>query len=121
MRQAFAIVCLLLAACSTPQPAAPSYQPFAQMFLTRVEPKKVCMINEKVFVDDQIPVTVGDKVYYGCCAMCKTTLAEDASKRTATDPISGKTVDKADAVIGVDTRGTVYYFQSEANLRAFRP
>jgi YHS domain-containing protein len=91
------------------------------MFVTRVEAKKVCMINEKVFVDDQIAVPVNGKTYYGCCAMCKTALAEDASKRTATDPVSGKTVDKADAVIGADSIGRVYYFESEANLRAFRP
>lgn len=121
---AIALLLLSPAACSTPPqpaPAAPPYQPFAQMFVTRVEPKKVCMINEKVFVDDQIPVMVGEKTYYGCCAMCKTALAEDATKRTAVDPVSGKMVDKADAVIGTDVQGRVYYFQSEANLRAFRP
>jgi YHS domain-containing protein len=120
-------IALLLAgltACSTAPPrasTAPAFEPFAEMFVTRVEPKKVCMINEKVFVDDQIPVVVGEKTYYGCCPMCKTALAEDASKRMAVDPVSGKSVDKADAVIGADRQGQVYYFESETNLRAFRP
>ena len=87
----------------------------------RVEPKKVCMINERVFVNDQIPVQVAGKTYYGCCEMCKTTLAQDESKRTATDPVSKRKVDKALAVIGSDRQGRVYYFENEANLRAFNP
>lgn len=87
----------------------------------RVEPKKVCMVNERYMADDQIPVNVGGKTYYGCCAMCKTALAQDASKRTAIDPVSKRPVDKAVAVIGADKRGRVYYFENEANLRAFTP
>ena len=87
----------------------------------RVEPKKVCMINERVFVDDQTPVKVDGKTYYGCCEMCKTTLAENESKRTAIDPVSKRKVDKALAVIGSDKQGRVYYFENEANLRAFNP
>ena len=87
----------------------------------RVEPKKVCMINQRVFANDQIPVQVGGKTYYGCCEMCKTTLAQDSSKRAALDPVSKRKVDKALAVIGSDKQGRVYYFENEANLRAFTP
>lgn len=87
----------------------------------RVEPKKVCMINERVFANDQIPIEVAGKTYYGCCEMCKTALAQDASKRAAIDPVSKREVDKASAVIGADRRGRVYYFENEANLRAFNP
>ena len=39
----------------------------------------------------------------------------------ATDPVSGKSVDKASAVIGEDAAGAVYYFESEANLKAYTP
>lgn len=87
----------------------------------RVGPKKVCMINERVFANDQIPVKVSSKTYYGCCEMCKTTLAQDETKRTAIDPVTKRKVDKALAVIGSDTQGRVYYFEHEANLRAFNP
>lgn len=87
----------------------------------RVEPKKVCMINERVFANDQIPVQVAGKTYYGCCEMCKTALAQDGSKRTALDPVSKRKVDKAVAVIGADKKGHVYYFENEENLRAFTP
>ena len=89
--------------------------------IQRVESKKVCMITERVFVNDQIPVPVKGKTYYGCCDMCKTALAQDEAKRTAIDPVSKRQVDKAVAVIGADKKGRVYYFENEANLRAFTP
>jgi YHS domain-containing protein len=82
-----------------------------------VQPNTVCMVNEMAMGKDQIPVEVEGKTYYGCCEMCKTALANDASKRTATDPISGKSVDKADAVIGAQEDGRVFYFENEENLK----
>ncbi len=84
--------------------------------LTKVEPKTVCMINEKAMGKDQIPVEVEGKTYYGCCEMCKTALAENASKRVALDPFSGKQVDKARAVIASQQDGRVFYFENDANL-----
>ncbi len=87
--------------------------------LTKVEPKKVCMINERFMDKDQIPVVVNGQTYYGCCEMCKERLAKDASKRVAVDPVSGKTVDKAKAVIGADAEGKVYYFENDANLKKY--
>ena len=87
--------------------------------LKRVETKKVCMVNNAVFEKDQIPVQVSGKTYYGCCEMCKERLAKDAAARTATDPVSGKTVDKATAVIAAKADGTVLYFESEKTLEQY--
>ena len=84
--------------------------------LTKVEPKTVCMINEQAMGKDQIPVEVEGKTYYGCCEMCKKALAENAAKRVAIDPISGKQVDKAKAVIGAQQDGRVFYFENDENL-----
>ena len=81
--------------------------------LKRVETKKVCMINNQVFEKDQIPVEVEGRTYYGCCAMCKERLAKDPASRQAVDPVTGKTVDKAKAVIGMLPDGNVLYFESE--------
>lgn len=89
--------------------------------LTRVPVEHVCMVNNKYFADPQIPVAVGAKTYFGCCEMCKGRLANDATVRTARDPISGAVVDKADAVIGMLPDGRVYYFESEGNLRQYQP
>lgn len=88
--------------------------------LKRVETKKVCMINNQVFEKDQIPVQVNGKTYYGCCEMCKERLAKDAEARTAVDPVTGKKVDKATAVIVAQTDGSVLYFESEATLAKYQ-
>ena len=84
--------------------------------LTRVETKTVCMINEHAMGKDQIPIEIEGRTYYGCCDMCKKALAADATKRAAVDPVSGKQVDKATAVIASQEDGRVFYFENEANL-----
>lgn len=88
--------------------------------LKRVEAKKVCMVNNQVFEKDQIPVQVGGKTYYGCCEMCKERLAKDADARTGVDPVTGKKVDKATAVIVAQTDGNVLYFESEKTLEQYQ-
>jgi len=87
--------------------------------VTLVEAKRVCMINNKAFDKDQIPVSIDGRTYYGCCDMCKKKLEEGATSRTAVDPVSGETVDKARAIIGATKDGGVLYFQSEENFRKF--
>ena len=87
--------------------------------LKKAESKFVCMINNQVMDREQIPVEIDGKIYYGCCAMCKERLAKDLDSRKAVDPISGKDVDKATAVIGADARGDVHYFENEKNLEAY--
>ncbi len=84
--------------------------------LKKVEPKTVCMVNEQAMGKDQIPVEVDGKTYYGCCEMCKASLANNADKRAAVDPVSGKQVDKAKAVIAAQEDGRVFYFESEETL-----
>lgn len=91
-------------------------EPAPKTVLRQVEAKTVCMVNEHAMGKDQIPVEVDGKTYYGCCEMCKKALATDASKRVATDPISGKEVDKASAIIGAAEDGHVFYFASLENL-----
>lgn len=87
--------------------------------LKKVEPQYVCMINNKLFDKEQIPVTVAGKTYYGCCPMCKEKLEKSEEARTAIDPVSKKKVDKATAVIGAAPDGTVFYFENEANLKKY--
>jgi YHS domain-containing protein len=91
----------------------------ANPILSKVEAKKVCMVNNQVFDKDQIPVQVDGKTYYGCCPMCKERLAKDAASRTAVDPVTGKKVDKAKAVIAALPDGKVLYFESEKTLKQY--
>ncbi len=88
--------------------------------LTPIKSEYVCMVNNAAFDKPQIPVEVNRKTYYGCCPMCKERLAKDASARTATDPVSGKSVDKAEAVIGKASDGSVYYFENEGNMKQYK-
>lgn len=92
----------------------------ATTILMPVKPEYVCMVNNAAFDKPQIPVEVNGKTYYGCCPMCKERLAKDASARTATDPVSGKTVDKAEAIIGKAPDGSVYYFENEGNMKRYK-
>jgi YHS domain-containing protein len=88
--------------------------------LTQVETKYVCMINNQRFNKVQIPVEVKGRTYYGCCEMCKGKLSGDPASRVAVDPVSGKEVDKAKAVIGADADGSVFYFENAENLKRYK-
>lgn len=88
--------------------------------LQQVPADHVCMVNDTHFPTPQIPVPVGGKMYFGCCEMCKGRLASDTVVRSAVDPVSGKTVDKASAVIGALPSGKVLYFETESNLSAYQ-
>ena len=87
--------------------------------LKQVESKYVCMVTNQLYDKEQIPVSVDGKTYYGCCQMCEAKLKEDPSSRMATDPVSGKEVDKSTAVIGASPDGKVYYFENAEDLKAF--
>ena len=88
-------------------------------WLKPTEAQYVCMMNNKVFDKPQIAIEIEGKTYYGCCPMCADKLKNDVSLRTAKDPVSGKQVDKASAVIGADTHGMTYYFESKENFDKF--
>lgn len=77
-----------------------------------VEPSIVCMVNNAVMGKSQIPVKFEGKTYYGCCEGCVETIRTDRSARYAKDPVSGKEVDKAKAVILEGQGGEALYFES---------
>jgi len=85
-----------------------------------VDSEYVCMVNDAVYDKKQVHVQVEGKDYYGCCEMCKERLAKDGSLRVAIDPVSGKEVDKATAVIGADSYKRVFYFENQKNFEKFK-
>lgn len=91
----------------------------ASEHMTIVPTNKVCMITNMLFPRVQIPVEHDGKTYYGCCENCKKTLSEDAASRAAVDPVSGKTIDKATAVIAARDDGSVVYFENKKNFNKF--
>lgn len=86
----------------------------------QVDAKYVCFITMKKFDKPLQSTIVEGKKYYGCCDNCIKTLNDDPKSRVAVDPVTKKEVDKATAVIGVDKAGHAWFFENEANLKAFR-
>lgn len=88
--------------------------------LRKIEDKsQVCMLQNRTLGRPFIPVVVDGKTYYGCCENCTGVLQQNSKKRYAVDPVTGKEVDKAKAVIGAYPTGEVLYFESEDSLQAF--
>jgi YHS domain-containing protein len=83
--------------------------------------EKVCMVNDRFMVVEQIPIEVDGITYYGCCQNCVKKLQENIEGvRYAKDPISGKKVDKASATIVQNKEdGMVKYFESRSSAEGF--
>lgn len=77
-----------------------------------VNPSTVCMVNDAVMGRTQIPVKFEGKTYYGCCEGCVGTIKTERAARFAKDPVTGKEVDKAKAVILEGEGGAALYFES---------
>ncbi|MDO8446622.1 MAG: hypothetical protein Q7T53_11060 [Deltaproteobacteria bacterium] len=108
---AILILCLLIATAGTV---------LAEQLRRVTDISHVCMVNNEDMGKPQIPVKVGDQTYYGCCKMCIGTLNNDRKARFAVDPVSGKEVDKAKAVIGAKPNGEVLYFENEKTFQSFQ-
>lgn len=80
----------------------------------------VCMVTDMVMGKPQLPVVVSGKTYYGCCAGCVGRLNANRKARVASDPVTGREVDKSEAVILEGERGEALYFESEGTARRFR-
>lgn len=78
------------------------------------------MVTDQYMGKAQIPVEIEGRTYFGCCPMCKDRLNKEPAVRTALDPVTGETVDKATAVIVHDATGKLLYFASEATLQRYR-
>ncbi len=82
----------------------------------------VCMVNNKYFGTEQIPVVAEGKTYYGCCQGCVGSIQNNRSVRYARDPYSGVEVDKASAFIVKkpnSAKQEVLYFESKENYKRY--
>lgn len=80
----------------------------------------VCMVTDKVFERPQLPVVVGERTYYGCCAGCVGRLNGDRRARVARDPVTGREVDKSEAVILRGSEDQALYFENKESARRYR-
>ena len=82
--------------------------------------RNVCMVTDKVFERPQLPVVVGERTYYGCCAGCVGRLNGDRGARVARDPVTGREIDKSEAVILRGAEDQALYFESKESARRYR-
>ena len=78
------------------------------------------MVNDQYMGKPQIPIAVDGRTYYGCCPMCKDRLANQPQSRIGRDPVTGKDVDKAVALMVKDASGKFLYFEHEDSLRRYK-
>lgn len=77
------------------------------------------MVRNHFMGRPQLAIQADGSTYYGCCAGCANRLLQDPQARTAIDPVSHHAVDKGLAVLARTARGSVLYFENEANLQMF--
>ena len=88
-------------------------------WLSRVETSKVNMVTNRVADKALSAVTVDGRTYYVLNNDYEAALNKNLSLRFATDPITGRRIDKSDAIILADSKGRVFYFESEKTYRDF--
>lgn len=82
-----------------------------------LEHSLICMVNNSYKGRVMIPVFIGKKTYYGCCPSCELKLKNRPDLYFAKDPLTGETVDKANAIITLDPKRfpRILYFNSLLN------
>ena len=87
----------------------------------KVNANYVCMVDNAYKDSLQTSIALDGKIYYGCCNPCIEYLQADKTIRYATDPLTGKEVDKANAFIVIKADGTanVMCFKSEENYNQY--
>ncbi|MFH6983343.1 eL24 family ribosomal protein [Marinoscillum luteum] len=99
---------------------AQSYQPMPNKNEV-LDHSFVCMVNNSYKGREMIPVFIGDKTYYGCCPSCEQKLKNRPHLYHVNDPLTGETVDKANAFITFDPKRypRVLYFKSLQNAETY--
>lgn len=88
--------------------------------LMRIVSSNSCMGSNQAQEKAQDYAIVDGKPYYGCTDMCIANLRQNAGFRYSHDPVSGKKVDKATAIVGARKNGQLLYFESEKNFLSYR-
>ena len=80
---------------------------------------KICMLQDTVQAKSGLTYVYNGKKYYLCCGGCLAGFQRDPATRShATDPVDGRSVDKADAP-AYAYQGRAYFFSSDANMKKF--
>lgn len=104
------MACLVLCSARSSAAAPPGSVP---------ERSHVCMMQDTVLPSPGLSIEHEEKTYYGCCPMCQGKMLSDPERyMKATDPVTGKRVDKATAPL-LEYQGSVLYFETNASRGLF--
>lgn len=88
-------------------------------WLKKVKANEVNMVTNRYSNAGQSTIILDGKIYSTSGNIYEWTLLQNPSLRFARDPLTNKTVDKAEAAIYVDTSGRAFYFQSDETCKYF--
>jgi len=88
--------------------------------LIRIASSNSCMGSNQAQGKAQNYAIFDGKAYYGCTDMCIANLRQNPGFRYGRDPVSGKKVDKARAIVGARKNGQLLYFETEENFLSYR-
>ncbi len=91
----------------------------SDFWMKRVKAGDVNMVTNRYTRDPQTKVIMGGKIYYTSGESYAGTMQQNPSLRFTKDPVTNKTVDKAEAVIYIDASGRALYFESEDTYEKF--
>ncbi|MBI5407654.1 MAG: hypothetical protein HZA18_08180 [Nitrospirae bacterium] len=91
----------------------------ANFWMKRVKAGEVNMVTNHYTKDPQTQVIMGGKIYYTSGESYTWTMQQNPSIRFAKDPVTNKTIDKAEAVIYIDASGRALYFESGDTYERF--
>lgn len=91
----------------------------SHVWLRRVMPSQVNMVTNMYTQDSQTAVQIDGKLYYTHREPYIINLRENPSIRFANDPVTGRTIDKAEAAVYIDASGRALYFKSDDTFRNF--
>ncbi|MUP39402.1 hypothetical protein [Labilibaculum euxinus] len=82
----------------------------------------VCMVRGDIKSKSTLPIQIEDKTYRGCCQKCMDKLERNVNNiRFTIDPITGQSINKADAVIKQDPHDNkrVLFFKSNETYNQY--
>lgn len=91
----------------------------ANAWLKRVKPSEVNMVTNRYSQSAKNAVKMEGKLYYTSGEAYVANLKQNPSIRFAKDPISGRTIDKAEAAIYIDASGRALYFKTDDSFKNF--
>jgi len=91
----------------------------ANFWMKRVKVGEVNMVTNRHTKDPQTKIIMGGKIYYTTGESYAWTMQQNPSIRFTKDPVTNKTIDKADAIIYIDASGRALYFESDDTYARF--